>query len=1244
MAAHPGLVAKLRRFSHPVGAQLAAGLSLFPEFHAQTIRLEILHHLISVCCTGTKTPERDDVAEWAGKYMANSPFARLEDPVEDVFVGSVNTSFGGFRLLMGNLSDSDFWLERLLLFLSHKQEFPPFGVIVARVLPLLRLSETLLGRVGLRRYTRGGGNRASKIQVPRWRDLQSRTSAVAFSDAELDAVGLTRQGLGEFTITEAQRSNLIDQTLWNTALERCPIIEIPDGIIIATPSSLGRSALRYMVEAITRSMGGMADIFFQSENASMFVNEVASRLSIQSVQFPKPHPPEHLPPLYPFFGQFDVGKAAILLTYSPSLVDAAADFGGQDEFSQEQEAALDAYLQACAAEFEQSPEFTGGMVLVAVAGIRMNLSWIREWSPRWRVYICTLPDWLFITSGGSCNALRLWKFGDHQELLIRKGIEIQDLAGLVNTFAAWKSNGFRLLPRSQDGRGLTVLSFDCVFAVELRVRSRTTEDAHCVLSHDGQRWTRMLRHNAEPIFAEDATVRLYVDYEAVKHGQLIGCFEEADCVWWTKLQGSEGVGELRSLAFQLWECVFNWIARVVQVAYQEWPQLTSTKSVQVSVSLEDLPKWNTSNQPERTTAESALSLSVSPASSSMLLTFKESFLTEFKTPKNTAEQKMISALLTGAAQLAGAEVGNVRHGELLRKVVKNDDARYFHIIRAFRTEQLFAGPDRPHPLLVADEDFAFSQIGLAHLVGRSAPGHIVDLSPCRDFLKDAVEKVWERIEASLSLFDRKSVLISCFHELDELGRDEGRWELTTRSQFALRSNSANVHEAIMGQRSEREKACLCNRLLVETAQYACQIGSKVFSRADHLTLLADMALLIMLAHHRDAIAYGFIPPKINILPNGEIEIDTHFYSTVLKPYVTKRSRERTDSTSDDYEEYYLTKNPPEQRSFSEPLDEAAENFDKVFVSEFDFSTNQLVQLLDQFRVFALQAGNGRGELDEPSISKFLHHCGFSQTQSDSFLDRFTLPIRSAWNADLPGSARKEDVFPWRFRRQLSLLARPIVQVAVAPRAWLISVPLLERGVAYFIGNIEQAHFPKDVFRSRAMHHYIGDTVNKLGHAFAKSVETLITQSGYQAEGEIEMTKLGASKNAGLGDIDVLAWEASSGTVLAIECKRLREAVTVREVIQRLEDFRGNREERDSLGRHLRRVDWLKSHLEALSNITNISAANIRLIPLLVTSETVPMQFFAEMNLSVSNVIPYSELEKHLPTILTSGRTLGGPAR
>ena len=126
-----------------------------------------------------------------------------------------------------------------------------------------------------------------------------------------------------------------------------------------------------------------------------------------------------------------------------------------------------------------------------------------------------------------------------------------------------------------------------------------------------------------------------------------------------------------------------------------------------------------------------------------------------------------------------------------------------------------------------------------------------------------------------------------------------------------------------------------------------------------------------------------------------------------------------------------------------------------------------------------------------------------------------------------------------------------------------------------------------------------------------------------------MTGLGASKKDGLGDVDVLAWNDASGRVFVIECKRLLMATTVREVVQRLEDFQGNKEEKDSLGRHLRRIDWITKHSDEVAKLIGIPSSNIKLIPLLVTSDTVPMQFYDAMKFPTAQVIPYDDLAKYL---------------
>jgi hypothetical protein len=189
--------------------------------------------------------------------------------------------------------------------------------------------------------------------------------------------------------------------------------------------------------------------------------------------------------------------------------------------------------------------------------------------------------------------------------------------------------------------------------------------------------------------------------------------------------------------------------------------------------------------------------------------------------------------------------------------------------------------------------------------------------------------------------------------------------------------------------------------------------------------------------------------------------------------------------------------------------------------------------------------------------------------------------------------------------------------------------MFEKSVSYMLDNLERGVLPSRFFASPQMRSFLGRIVNRKGHVFAERVYDTFGTNGFVARLEIEMTELGAPATEGLGDIDVLAWDGTSSLVYAVECKRLLTALTAREVIQRLEDFRGDKKAKDSLARHLRRIDWLKSHSEQLSKLTGIPVRGIRLTSLLVTSEIVPMQFYTNMQFPTDQVIPFDDLPAYL---------------
>jgi len=1201
-----------------------------PEYDANTIRIEVLTHLAVIACSKRAEPKRNDLAKWLRFFGREHWISQQEDPVEDVFIGPVNTQFGTFRLFTGNFTDGYFIAERLITFLENGTSFPTFQETLDVALALLKLSDALADRLGLKRNTPGAGQSAQNITVPKWRSLEGPFNALFFSERDLERLAISQDLLSHFFFTEEDLQRLPSERLWNSSLERHPLFRVDVGLIIAEPSTLARTVTRWILEQINVTrMGAWGDTFFHQENASLFVNDVANDLGIHPLDAELPAPSENTPMLMPFVGSFDIGKPVVLLTYAAPLTAAAGDFDGFDELSHQEKDALDAYLRSLADALEKLPNFSGGLILAAIVTVGRGFVFATtQWSKRWHVHMAPLHDWLVLAADPDCSALRLWKLAEHVERARdRYHTELLNPSGLIALWSFWKKSDFWLLPKDFDIRNphnLLVIGSD--FGVDTRLEAKLAHDIHSVLSHDGTTWITVQRLNPTSLFSRDTKSRVYADRIAARHQRLVGYVETDSLTWWVIAPQIEVAPAHRDVLFQLWECVLQWIDRATDVIEKELSP--AAQSIQIQIDLPDFARWHLQQRRTDNTPVVTPSVEVHPSKSSFTIVLYESFLAESNQPKNIAEQAIIRALIEGAERLLRVTLTEDRRDALVLKIVGSEDARYFHVLETKMLEHLVSRSLRAEPLFTSGEDLAAAQIGLVELVDNTQLGAVITgKDQCREFLEKVVEKLRERIESQLKPFSRESIAIACFGAIDEINRDSEHWKITTRAVLALREQEEGAKQVLTTRRSQRSIASIANRILIETAQYsACGVERTRLSRADQSQLLANVELLMTVANHRDAIAYGFLEPRVQINLRGDIEVDQRFYENVMRRYFSHRSDRLTDSAARSYDTYFTPDNTRE----SAPSQMEIEKFDEAFQAEFEFMVSQLFRVTELWARLALESQRLVGVIEEAELMTLLiKNAGMTGEQAKRFLDAFTLPIRRHWDSELPPRCSKQDVFPWRFRRNLSLIMRPLVLVKTNRRGWLISAPLFENSAQYLTGNIYEGWLPDRFFISKQLRAYIGGIVDNHGHAFAERVATIFQKCGYKTRTEAKLTELGAPRNPDLGDVDVLAWAELATDVFIVECKRLAPALTVREVIQRLEDFRGDERRKDSLGKHLARIAWLHKNRAGVQKITGIPADNISFRPLLVTSELVPMQFFEEMNFPTNQVVSADELPTYL---------------
>lgn len=1229
--AHQDLADCLREFDRASAICLISALETIPNLHGNTLRIEVLLHIATSRCEGSKKAVPDDLSRWIAS-MDESPMGPLEDPTEDVFLGYVCTGQGGFRVYQGIFSNADFILERLVHFLGGgKTNVPGFGPTFDSVIELLRVSDAIAEELGQARYSGGEIPEGDDIPVPSENTLNIHSAAVFFDASRISRLGIDQSKLEQFNLTPERLADFDSKSLNGSPLEQHPLIFTDDGFIVASPSSLCRAATMRALQATTVA-GGWANTLFGVESSHFFINEIIPRLGIKPTRKVKlPAARKGIPALFPMVGQFDYGMPVLALTMS-SPVNSEFSLEEEETFTAEQIDDFTQYVADCCRACELIEGFNGGMVLIGLSNVgRPLFVALKELRPNWHFFASSLADWQTLASDCDFNAKRLWYLGLQQTLAEKSNLRIVNTAGLLNLYGFWKRNDFAFVHQSFDPRNPNnMLAISGSYSLGLNLELKSVSDRHC-RRPPNEAASVILERQGKGLNPDVARNLMYVDHARANTGVLRGCVEFGQSVWWVEASARPTNAPSRSLLYRLWDCVFNWTEHTLPVVHAAFSS-SIFKDLRIELEFPGIDDWRIDELSRSNHDQVKIVSAANPAQSTIQLKFSEEFLTKFYRADNLAEREIVSALINSAAEIAQHTISESEFQQLVDRVTKNKDTRFFHIVRSSSLESAIGGPHNAEPTFVPLEEIARIRTGLAYRVTENPPNQINNPKEAQVFLDKAVASIQASLCGYLKRYDILPVVSHSFSQLDELSRYGSQWGLSTRSLLALAENATWLQDRLRVESGRLALAEITNRTLIETAVYSNDPKVKEhISQTEHASLLAQLAVMIELANHRDAIAGGFVGADLKIHPNGMIDYDETFQRQIFQPYLTTRVDDRIRWNAESYDNNFES---PDEPVASENKTTAVVAFKRAFQTEYGFPYDTLEKIIAYFDNQAVSQGRAGGTLDSRSLRFLLtHQVGLTSAQADGFVERFTLPTRPAWNRNLPKGCEAADVLPWRYFRGLSLLLRPFVEISRSPRTFAISAPHLHRWKYYLTNSILSGHLPDKLFHSQAMKSYLGNLANKRGHDFNEEVAAEIESLFPAQRVEIKLTELGAPTSPDLGDIDVLAWEASSGVIVLIECKRLKTALTVRQVIQQLEEFRGNREEEDSLAKHQRRIEWLKKNPEPISQLTGIASTRILWAPLLVTSGRVPMSFVDAIDFSKDQVIAEQDLRSYLTDLL-----------
>jgi hypothetical protein len=633
------------------------------------------------------------------------------------------------------------------------------------------------------------------------------------------------------------------------------------------------------------------------------------------------------------------------------------------------------------------------------------------------------------------------------------------------------------------------------------------------------------------------------------------------------------------------------------------------------------------NSPDLETLRSLFKISAKPGDPSIELGVASGFDDGLCRQENFAERSLVEAIIRGVAVAAGEGSDTDKQEQLLARICPDTEARVMHRFeaRSFRDYVRAEGP--PDPVVIDKMDDATSRIGLGWRVrARKSGSEITGVDECTSVLNQVVKVELDDLCALLRGLDRTSLLSATLANHEAAAIDGDIWKRTARANLALHDDKDTAMLTIAEHQGRLNAVFLATRLVLEAG--VCECPEKGGLPAGQLDLSKAMCHAVR-AHQMggwsDAIRWGAMEPRVRITPLGDIFVNHEFIDKVYEPFGQEKGRADVTEAAASYDKLHRPqKVVPTVAGVFEP------EFLNAWEAEFGASLDGMRGFVDQLERTEPEAKpyfvRPRSEL----IAVMAETGKMKPEVAAKTVGLLSLVPRGHWRV-VSGEFNDKDWFPWRFRRRLSVLRRPLIQLDEQQDPNVMFAPGLVRDSlrltlqAFHAGEVPSPHC-----QSPEMKKWVGQSNNVHRGKLNSEVADRMRELGWLVEREIKLTNiLGRSLDRDYGDVDVLAWRAGSGRVLVIECKDLLFNKTLGQIAEQLSDFLGEVRKdgkRDLLRKHLDRLDVLNANKADIAKRLKLS------LPLdieghLVFRNPVPMRYAWERMANKVRLSLFEELDQ-----------------
>lgn len=1157
-------------------------------------------HLCIAECHGRKTPLASTVGQ-AFRAIGNGRCGRAEDPAEDVFVSNVMSQRGNFRVLEGIWESGGFFLQRIINMMERMPVGQPFQRFADSVYALLKVSDAVCERAGMHRNQKGNARPETAIPAKVLERLPKIRGLVRFSETELQALGVDPAHLAPFIFDPDQREALGGETIAHTSLERRPLAWDDDDVIVLLPSAISATLRRAFVER-----------FGTGRNQPVCASELAREYGELFARTPllgdrAGAPVRFMPSEHGWFAslawEVDRGRHLHLLFFADPLEGfedgLAGEFSAFNALADPTDEAIEpAYQHA-----RESPGFQDGLTLLIGCGIGRNVSlWLNNTKrDSWRLETISAPDFWTLSWTPKMKPLDLWRIFAARDALAKRGLGLQNANGLLNLVAWSRQLAGHLVPHADipddwDGGGQVMIEQNSLLGLRGEVAS--TWDVHAEQDQDGQWWP--VRRAELPLLPGGAPEPVYA-IESDGRPRFAVCLTRKR-TWWAELvMPADSDGEI---AHQRWKMITTWLGRAAPVIDARIPNLPTGAILWRARFEADGASVDPSAAPLGSAeARESVRLACDVPARAIELTFDPQFSQALFHVENIAEQALVETLLAGAIELSGQPLTTDLREAAKREIVPDVHARQSHVFMAQTFRDYIDALRDANPTTISKYDDAYIKIGLGWRV--RAPeegGEVLGKVACIDFLNRLVSNLEEELCQSLKRFNRRHVVEALLDNYEQAAAQKDWWRRTASALMALHSDQAGVLEAMAQNEYKLNGVSQSTRIVIEAA--LCEspaAGGMMPGDLDQTRLMALASTLFAIGGWSDSIRWDVMTPRLIVRPLGDVHVHADYFDAVVDPFAKAASDQRFHDAASSY-----ASNLEEPAGVATDEVEGLQEFSAAWEAEFGVSIDAMRLYLDELEDHGIELQKPVFPMRKSELDGLMDGASAARTITAMLL----LEHRGAWRI-VPDSFRAADWHPWRFRRRLSVLRRPLVQVSEDADPMILVCPgLVREAFGYTLSNYYRGDYP-DWQLGPAMLVWRGRSRAKLGLEFNAQVAAALEALGWQVEREIRLTKLlRKALDRNYGDIDVLASDPATERILIIECKDVQYKKTPGELAEQLSDFRGelmSNGKPDLLKKHLDRVAVVQEHVSEACKFLGMPQGS-RVESHLVFKNPVPMQF------------------------------------